>query len=206
MAIQIRPIICGDIQEVAYLVYDDARTDCVLVDPGDDCAALSAALGDRTLSAMLLTHGHFDHVLAAGRLQRDTGAPVYVSEGDAAMVNDPAVNGLQFLMGVNEMPGPEIALTLYGDALSVAGLTFQVLPTPGHSRGSVCLYLEDAGIMFSGDTLFCAGFGRMDLYGGSPRQMRESLRALFKLPPETRVYPGHGSGTTIGDEMRRYRL
>ena len=206
MAIQIKPILCGNIQEVAYLVYDDARTDCVLVDPGDDYAALKSALSGKTLSAMLLTHGHFDHILAAGRLQQDTGAPVYVAEPDAPMLNDPAINGLQFLMGISAMTGPAISPTLYDDALSVAGLDFDILPTPGHSKGSVCLYLEAADVLFSGDTLFCAGFGRMDLYGGSPREMRESLRSLFKLPLKTRVCPGHGPETTIGDEVRRFRL
>ena len=206
MAIQIKPILCGNIQEVAYLVYDDARTDCVLVDPGDDYAALKSALSGKTLSAMLLTHGHFDHILAAGRLQQDTGAPVYVAEADAPMLNDPAINGLQFLMGISAMTGPAISPTLYDDALSVAGLDFDILPTPGHSKGSVCLYLKDAGELFSGDTLFEAGYGRVDLHGGDPRQMLSSLKALFALPGETRVWPGHGGPTTIARERARYRL
>ena len=206
MSLQIKPIACGDIQEIAYLVYDDARADAVLVDPGDDYEKLSHALEGRTLAAMLLTHGHFDHILAAGRLQQDTGAPVYVASEDAAMLGDPTLNGLDSLMGQPTMDTPEIAPTLYGEALSVAGLDFEILPTPGHTRGSVCLYMRDAGVLFSGDTLFCGGFGRMDLPGGSHRDMRNSLRTLFTLPGDVRVFPGHGPATRIGDESRHYRL
>jgi len=80
------------------------------------------------------------------------------------------------------------------------------LPTPGHSRGSVSLYLEGEGILFSGDTLFRAGYGRMDLYGGDLSAMIRSLKRLFDLPDEVRVCPGHGEGTTIGEERVRYRL
>ena len=81
---------------------------------------------------------------------------------------------------------------------------FKVLRTPGHSKGSVCFYSEDEGILFSGDTLFKAGFGRMDLAGGSASEMRRSLFELFKLPDDVTVYPGHGDSTTIGAEKRRY--
>ena len=116
------------------------------------------------------------------------------------------VGSLASLMGVHRMPGSEIVARPFGEALSAAGLDFQILPTPGHTRGSACLYLPAEGALFSGDTLFCAGFGRMDLPGGSPQDMRRSLRRLFTLPPQVRVYPGHGMETTIGDEMRRYRL
>ena len=115
-------------------------------------------------------------------------------------------NGLLGLMGGATMPGPVIRALPFGEKLSAAGMDFEILPTPGHSKGSVCLYLPAEGVLFSGDTLFLAGFGRMDLYGGSPMEMRESLKRLFALPPETRVYPGHGGETTIGAERSRYRL
>ena len=206
MAIDIRRVICGSIQENCYIVRAKGRDDCVVVDPGDEYPRLKAALGARRVGAVLLTHGHFDHILAAGRLQKDTGAPVYVASEDAAMLGDPTLNGLDSLMGQPTMDTPEIAPTLYGEALSVAGLDFEILPTPGHTRGSVCLYMRDAGVLFSGDTLFCGGFGRMDLPGGSHRDMRNSLRALFTLPEDVRVFPGHGPATRIGDESRHYRL
>ena len=95
---------------------------------------------------------------------------------------------------------------LFGDSLSACGLEFEILHTPGHSMGSVCLYLPSDGVLFSGDTLFEAGYGRMDLYGGSVDEMIRSLKRLFELPGETRVYPGHGGMTTIARERGRYRM
>lgn len=206
MAIQIKCLPCGEIQANAYIIYMDGREDCVLVDPGDEAPRLQRAVGGRKLSAILLTHAHFDHIMAAQPLSAATGAPVYIAAADAHMLNDPALNGLASLMYVEEMPAPPIAAQAYGETLSAAGMDFEVLSTPGHTKGSVCLYLRGEGLLFSGDTLFRAGFGRMDLPGGSPMDMRRSLRQLFELPPEVKVYPGHGEATTIGAEMRRYRL
>ena len=206
MSIQIRTIVCGEIQENAYLVYMEERDDCVLVDPGDDYIKLKNALGPRRLAAILLTHGHFDHIMAAGQLAVDTGAPVYVAGADVEMLNDPRLNGLDGLMGGFEMPGPAIVAQPFGERLSVAGMDFEIIPTPGHTRGSVCLRVTGEDVLFTGDTLFRAGFGRMDLYGGDEHAMMRSLQKLLALPPALKVYPGHGSATTIGTERSRFRL
>lgn len=206
MPIQIKAISCGMIQENAYLAYIEGRGDCVVVDPGDDYMKLKRAIEGRRLAAILLTHGHFDHIMAAGRLAQDTGAPVYVAAEDREMLNDPAKNGLRGLMGGEGMPGPAIEAVNFDEELSAAGMDFEIISTPGHSKGSVCLYLREEGVLFSGDTLFMAGYGRMDLYGGNPMQMRDSLKRLFTLPPETQVYCGHGPATTIGAERSRYCL
>lgn len=206
MPIQIQTVVCGEIGENAYIAWREGREDCVVVDPGDEYPKIRRAVGGKKVSAILLTHGHFDHIMAVGPMAVDTGAPVYAGREDMEMLNNPVLNGRSGLMGIMRMEGPEIKAIPYEGALSVAGMDFQILSTPGHSKGSVCLYLPDARVLFSGDTLFMAGFGRMDLYGGSPAQMRDSLRMLFDLPPETRVYPGHGMATTIGDERSRYRL
>ncbi len=204
MSIDIRVVHCGQIMENAWLVRRDGRDDCVVVDPGDEYPRLKRAVGALRVAAILLTHGHFDHVMAVVQMPMDTGAPVYLAAGDMEMVNDAALNGYWMLAGEARMDGPRIDARPFGETLSAAGMDFRILPTPGHSRGSVCLYLPEEGALFSGDTLFQAGYGRMDLYGGSPTDMARSLRVLFALPPEVKVYPGHGGQTTIGEERARY--
>ena len=205
MSVNIDTVSCGVIQENCYIVSRDGRDDCVVIDPGDDFAKLQRALGSRRVGAILLTHGHFDHILAAGPLSDATGAPVYIHEADAEMLNDSVLNGYAGLMG-GFVTGPELKAIPLGGRIGACGLDFAVLHTPGHSRGSVCLYLEDEGVLFSGDTMFEAGYGRVDLHGGSMRQMMDSLKALLELPGEVRVYPGHGGATTIGRERARYGL
>ena len=203
----IRAVVCGAYQENAYLVCPDGRGDAFIVDPGDDLPALTRALSEsgRRLSAIVLTHGHFDHMLAAAPLSRMTGAKVYVRSEDAEMLSDPAKSC--FNAEVSVLPFPDAFLEdELPDEIELCGVKLKVLATPGHSAGSACLYDPEGNVLFSGDTLFCAGFGRTDLYGGSGVQLRHSLRTLFALPGETRVLPGHGPETTIAAERRRYGL
>jgi len=206
MPINIQKVSCGLLQENCYIVQLEGRDDCVVIDPGDDYPKLKAAAGDRRVGAVLLTHGHFDHIMAAGEMARDFDAPVYVGAADVEMLGDAEKSGYAGMMGIPRADWPAIDATSYGEAVSVCGMDFTVLPTPGHSRGSVCLYLEDEGTLFSGDTMFRAGYGRLDLYGGNMRSMIESLKRLFALPPDVKVWPGHGDATNIGEERARYRL
>ncbi|MBQ8963569.1 MAG: MBL fold metallo-hydrolase [Clostridia bacterium] len=206
MSIDIRRVICGMIQENCYIVQAEGRDDCVVVDPGDEYPKLKAAIGDRRVGAVLLTHGHFDHIMAAGEMARDFGAPVYVGAEDAEMLNDITKSDYTGMLGLTRADWPAIDAASFGETLSVCGMDFTVLATPGHSRGSVCLYLKDEAVLFSGDTLFRAGYGRLDLYGGKMGAMLKSLKRLFTLPGEVEVYPGHGDATTIGKEKARYRI
>ena len=206
MTIDIRTVICGMILENAYIVRAEGRDDCVVVDPGDDFSKLKRALGGLRVRSILLTHGHFDHLQAAAELSADAGAPVYVHAADMEILNDAVLNGYQDLMGGDIMPGPAVKAEPFSERLSAAGLGFEILHTPGHTLGSACLYLPEEGVLFSGDTLFQAGYGRLDLYGGNVRSMLDSLKKLFALPPQVKVFPGHGGATTIGVEKARYRL
>ena len=190
---KIEKIVCGAYAENAYCIDGE-----LLIDPGDDLPPLARLAGG--IKAILLTHGHFDHMLAAEELQKRTGVPVYVHPLDAPMLSDASLSA--YNPEVSSLPQPgHIACTAYPESL----FGFRVLHTPGHTPGSVCLYHEGEKVLFSGDTLFRAGFGRTDLAGGSMHQLLSSLRTLLALPRDVRVYPGHGESTTIDEECRRYR-
>lgn len=207
MKYEILPLVCGAYQVNAYLLLPEDSRDAVLIDPGDDIAKLKKTIAEqgRVLKGILLTHGHFDHMLSAEPMSRITGAPVYVHPEDQEMLSSAAKASYSADVCHQEFPVDFEADEL-GDTIEIAGLKFDVLHTPGHTKGSVCFYDGENGVLFSGDTLFNAGFGRMDLYGGSPSMMRRSLFELFQLPGNTRVLCGHGYETTIGQEKGRYRL
>ena len=207
MKYTIETLVCGAYQVNAYLLCPQGTRDAVLIDPGDDIAKLKKAIAEsgRVLKGILLTHGHFDHMLSAQPLSAITGAPVYVHPLDEELLLDAAKASYNAEVCYQPFPA-DFEADYLEDSIEIAGLKFEVLHTPGHTKGSVCFYDGENNVLFSGDTLFCAGFGRMDLYGGSPMQMRQSLQRLFQLPGNTRVLCGHGYETTIGSEKTRYRL
>ena len=179
----------GDYMTNCYLIWGDDSPTCCVIDPGytpEEVLLRVKRLG-KTVEAILLTHGHFDHVGGVKELAAQTGCQVYVCAEELALPH-------------RLTSGPVYHTHTYaeGDVLELAGLTIRVMQTPGHTKGSVCLLAEDC--MFAGDTLFQASCGRTDLAGGSWTEMRSSLQRLKALEGNYKVYPGHGPSTTLEDE------
>lgn len=150
------------------------------------------------IQTLLLTHAHWDHIADAAKARRTFGAPLWVHENDAGNLTQPGSDGLPLFFPIEGVE-PDGYL-IEGQQLTVGALTLEVIHTPGHTPGGVCFYLREKGILFSGDTLFAGGMGRVDFPHSSARDMKASLQKLASLPKETLVYPGHADSTTIGHE------
>lgn len=191
----------GGLLEVnTYIAAKDAHAcECVLIDPGVPEAQLRRAIGDRKVGAVLLTHAHFDHMLSAQAFV-DAGAKLYVGAADVPALTDENLN-LCGMIGTHLRIAAKPVALREGDTVRAAGLTLRVLETPGHTPGGVCYAGE--GVLFSGDTLFEGGYGRIDFPGGSAQALRASLHRLCaELDADTRVLCGHGGETTIARERR----
>ena len=201
MAINFTPILCGQLAANAYLVYADDREDCFVIDPGDDLDQILDMVKEsgRKLTAILLTHGHFDHMLSAPQLKNITGARGHVQEGDADMLNNASLNLFQQawcylpLLPVE----PDVIYSGDGTQTSVCGMNITVMHTPGHTPGGVCYLLNDENIMFSGDTVFAYGYGRVDFPGGDVKLLTQSLRRIIRMDGGITVYSGHGEVSNI---------
>ena len=179
----------GDYQTNCYLVWDEEKN-CAVIDPGYEAERILAKLQAEglILRAVLLTHGHFDHVGAVKALAEKTGASVWMNEKDLALPPFLTAGSIYYTDSYGE-----------GDLVTVGALKFSVLETPGHTKGSVCLRCGNA--LFTGDTLFASSCGRTDL-GGSWQALEQSLRRLRLIPENLQVYPGHGPSSTLDAERR----
>jgi glyoxylase-like metal-dependent hydrolase (beta-lactamase superfamily II) len=198
--------ILGEFQTNAYVVRaSDSARDALIVDAGLDARELMDFLVQEELTprALVLTHGHADHIVGSGALREGyPGMKVYIHRLDAPLLTDAQAN-LSMLAGVAFTAAPADVLLDDGDVVEAAGMAFEVLHTPGHTPGGICLYARDQGLVFVGDTLFADSVGRTDFPGGDMGLLGTSIRKrLLVLPDETVVYPGHGMRTTIGREKR----
>ena len=195
--LKIHTLPLGQLQANCYLVHAEGSKACAVIDPGGDYPILRAKLEALGLSvdAVLLTHGHFDHVGAVEELVEATGCQLWMSQSDWSQFPNPVTN---YLYPIANCDFTEVRFCEEGEIIPAGGLEFTVLQTPGHSHGSVCFACGDA--LFTGDTLFAGGMGRTDLPGGNGRFMGESLARLAEIDKNYTVYPGHGPATTLAIE------
>ncbi|MCI0483770.1 MAG: MBL fold metallo-hydrolase [candidate division NC10 bacterium] len=190
----------GPLETNAYLVVDERSRQALLIDPGlesEDIYDVMSAEG-LTLTSIVNTHGHFDHVCGNAFFRAKTGAPVLIHREDAGIMQRAAEQARAFGFQVAPPPPPDRLLD-EEDEVVMGGTRMRVLHTPGHTPGGICLYGE--GVVFVGDALFASSIGRTDLPGGSYEVLLASIRTkLLSLPDDTVVYPGHGPPTTIGAE------
>ena len=192
------------LRECTYVVWNENRQ-CVIIDPGAITSREKERLADfieqegLQVEAILLTHGHFDHIFGLQDAAQRYQVPVYMHPKDQSVFE--GAEGFSKMLGLPYEPytGPILDITQCANLPE--GLQFEVIETPGHTQGCVCLYLAAAGLMFCGDTIFCGSVGRTDHPGGDHDQMIESIkRNILPLPPATRLLPGHGHDTTIEEE------
>ena len=199
--IRIKTLVIGMIRTNCYVIENTSLKEAVIIDPADEAGRIITYLQDNDLvcKSILLTHGHFDHIMAAKNIVNYSGAKIYIHEEEESLAMDPDLNASSYFRRGYSL-SPDILLK-DNQILSLAGFTFKVIHTPGHTVGGVCYYMPDYDALFSGDTLFHTSIGRFDFPTGNEDQLIASIRTrLLILKDETLVYPGHGQNTTIGFE------
>ncbi len=192
----------GSFASNCYLLEDNGEV--MIVDPSASAASILRKIqemGGKPV-AILLTHGHFDHIMSIDTLrQHSPDLQVYIHEGDAPMLSDGQKNGFSLFFGQDRVYSPADRLLKAGDMLRVGNATLEVIHTPGHSPGSVCYLCREDGILLTGDTLFADNIGRCDLWGGSHATIMESLKRLRGLDGNLTIYPGHGNENKLSKAL-----
>ncbi len=196
----IKRLVVGPLEVNCYIIGNE-KGNAIVIDPGDEPDRIIEVIKNNGLiiDYIICTHGHFDHVGAVPDLKNATGAKVLIHKDELEIYQ--AARDMAAFWGyeVEDLPDPDIFVS-EGDNIKAGDLNFMVLHTPGHSPGGICLYGE--GLVLTGDTLFAGSVGRTDFYGGDMNQLKKSFDRLMALPEETKVLPGHGPESTIGEEKR----
>jgi glyoxylase-like metal-dependent hydrolase (beta-lactamase superfamily II) len=195
----------GILQTNCYILINEQTRGAVIIDPGAEPLKIQKTCEELNLSpvAVLLTHGHFDHFIAADKLRQAYSIPVWINDAEKELLGDAAMNGSHMIRALDAALTADRFFT-DGELLDIAGFSIRVIHSPGHTPGGACFYLEDENILISGDTLFRDSFGRTDMPGGDIGALAATItKRLFTLPGKTAVYPGHGEATTIEYEKQR---
>ena len=201
--LEMQQCVLGQVFTNCYFLKNKETGELLIVDPGDyaEKVCQKVALMQGKPVGILLTHGHFDHIMAVKEVKEKYQIPVYACMQEEAMLAEPTIN-MTAVYGSACSIKPDVLLD-DGQIFEAAGFSIQMFHTPGHTKGSCCYYIKDEGVLFSGDTLFCGSVGRTDFPGGSSAEIVRSLHKLVDtLPEDTEVFPGHDTSTTIGYEKR----
>lgn len=200
---ELSKLVLGVVSTNCYIIKNMNTKEAIIIDPGDEAATIKDYVESEgmDIKAILLTHGHFDHIMAVNELVNSYRVSVYASESEKRLLEDPNVNCSA------DIRKPYIVycenLVKEEEILSIAGFKIKVIGTPGHTAGCVCYYFMEQQIMFSGDTIFLESVGRTDLPTGNERVLLQSIKEkLIPLDDKIEVFPGHGPDTTIGYEKR----
>jgi hydroxyacylglutathione hydrolase len=195
----IKKFVVGPLESNCFLVIEESSKECFITDPGDEPDRIVDFINENKLKVkyLICTHAHFDHVAAVPELQKETGAKIVIHKSDLPIYENSEEHAALWGFEIDPLPRPDIFIS-DGDKIDIGNMHFEILHTPGHSPGGICIYGE--GIVITGDTLFAGAVGRTDLPGGDILKLKASFQRLMSLPSEIRVLPGHGPETTIGRE------
>lgn len=201
--LKIGRMVLGSFSTNCYFLYDDDKKEAIVVDPADQGTGIFHKLKEKGfgVAGILLTHGHFDHILGVKELKDMSGAKTYMLKEEVPLSTDTNKN-LSEMFGHPLTFTPDVEVS-DNEVITIAGISCRVLATPGHTAGSCCYYFEDAGFLLCGDTVFLESVGRTDYPTGSGSRLAQSVRdKIFTLPDDIKLYPGHGDFTTVGHEKK----
>lgn len=203
MSLDILTLTVGQLQENCYVAIDTSTREAVIIDPGDAADFIMNRIRDASCTPqyIIATHGHFDHIMAVFELAAAYKIPFLIHSRDEFLVTNLRSSARHFI-GTDPGPIPTIDRFIQeGEKLTIGSIPIEILETPGHTPGGVCLYAEKESILFSGDTIFAnGGVGRTDFSYSDKRALQNSLLRIAALPHETRLYPGHGEMSDVGHE------
>jgi len=199
----IKRLVVGPLQVNCFVIADEKTGESMVIDPGDEPDRIMDIVKENNLKVkyIVCTHAHFDHVGAITDIKKETGAKIVVHKDEREIYEGARDQAAFWGYELEPLPEPDVFVA-EGDKLGIGDLKFEIIHTPGHSPGGICLYCENEKVVFTGDTLFAGSVGRTDFHGGDMNKLKKSFVRLMALPEDAKVYPGHGPLSLIGHEKK----